>query len=154
VKSHYGLPVDSKYSFEKFNIVILRGLFVKIRLWVGNLWFWLYSRLLAKFPWYLSLNENLMIRYLSTPYKHDDLAQLIRCATLLSTALLHYLGKPSGIEADLRIILLGNRTEGAEGHIILEDRGDGRVNRREGRVRLVVCLLVRVRIVIIDGQET
>jgi hypothetical protein len=127
---------------------------VKIRLWVGNLWFWLYTRLLAWLPCYLSLNENLMIRYLSTPYKHDDLAQLIRCAALFSTALLHYLGKSSGIEADLRIILLGYRTEGTKGHIILEQWGDGRVNRREGRVRLVICLLIRVRVVIIDGQET
>jgi hypothetical protein len=117
---------------------------VKIRLWVGNLWFWLYTRLLARLPRYLSLNENLMIRYLSTPYKHNDLAQLIRCAALFSTALLHYLGKPSGIETDFRIILLCDGTEGTEGHIILEQWGDGGVNRREGRVRFVVCLLVGI----------
>ena len=66
-----------------------------------------------------------MIRYLATPYEHDDLTQLIRCAALFSAVLLHDLGKPARIEADLRIVLLSYSTEGTEGHIGLEDWGDG-----------------------------
>ena len=61
-----------------------------------------------------------MIRYLTTPYEHDDLAQLIRCATLFTAALFHDLGKPAGIDTNLRIVLLSYGTEGTEGHIGLE----------------------------------
>ena len=97
---------------------------MKIRLWVASFWFLLHIPLLTSFHYYLSLTEYLMIRYLATSYEHDDFAQLIRCAALFSTALLHYLGKPAGIETDLRIVLLSYCTEGAEGHIGLEDWGD------------------------------
>lgn len=127
---------------------------MKIRLWVGSFWFLLCIPLLARFHSCLCLTEYLMIRYLATPYEHDHLAQLIRCAALFSAALLHYLGKAAGIEADLRIVLLSYCTEGTEGHIGLEDWGDGTVIRHEGCVRREVCLLVGVRIVIIYGKET
>ena len=98
---------------------------MKIRLWVGSFWFLLCINLLTRFHHCLCLTEYLMIRYLATPYEHDDLAQLIRCTSLFSAALLHYLGKPAGKEADLRIVLLSYSTEGTEGHIGLEDWGDG-----------------------------
>jgi hypothetical protein len=102
---------------------------VKIRLWVASFWFLVCIPLLASFPYYLSLAEYLMIRYLATPYEHDDLAQLIRCAALFPAALLHDLGKPAGIETNFCIVLLSYGTECTEGHIGLEVWGDRRVHR-------------------------
>jgi hypothetical protein len=67
VKGHNGLPIDAKYSFEQLNIVIFLALIVKIRLWFGA-----FLYLLC-----IPLVEYLMVRYLTTPNEHNDLAQLI-----------------------------------------------------------------------------
>lgn len=77
--------------------------------------------LLYCFPYDLSLTEFLMIRYLATPYEHEDLAQLTSCATFISTIFLECLRKTAGIEVDLCTVLLSNCNESTEGHISLRE---------------------------------